>query len=474
MKRLWRPVLVNFLLFSALLWVLDHFYHAQQERYFQTESAMLQQQLEDRFQLYFRGAHALQGMAEEFWKRPVVSPKEFSAIGASVLNNFPEVLGANFLDADGRITLVYPDTEINRRALGRVSQNTQALRASLQRGEELWLSPPFELFQGGPGFAYYLSLSRQGRHLGWYGIVISQAKFRSSFVKDGLGFHFKVRDRASGLDYFATEAIPEDEPLLRTRELRVLGRPVVISTWPREHLPYEDQNALIVFFDLILTSLGTLAWAMYAQRRESKRQLADLNQLLRLIIHDTANGLTVLRLQLELMRTQPQLVPINKLARHVEFIVELLEQIRLVRQLSESNRHWDTVARPALGLLQKVSDPANERLSERSQALDYDPELLAKSKIPVSEALWAHSVLLNLLYLASKLAPEGATIKLRTGRRERETSLWIEAERCEGQIEKGDELSLSIAKKVMELHRGELVVHALTPGKLALEIRFLQ
>lgn len=150
----------------------------------------------------------------------------------------------------------------------------------------------------------------------------------------------------------------------------------------------------------------------WAQNAESKDRLKELNHLLRLTIHDTSNGLTAIKGYLEMMKDDPDIVPVDKLSRHVSFIIDLLDQIKVMKQLSTNNQDWKKSEYSLLQMVLEVSDILSDRFKDKKLSLSYNPELLVDVKLNVNKGLFSHSVIGNLLTNAIKFSYDNNTISI--------------------------------------------------------------
>ncbi|MFP5458736.1 MAG: hypothetical protein ACLGG7_08385, partial [Bacteriovoracia bacterium] len=152
-------------------------------------------------------------------------------IAEKIQATLPEVVGVNLLDASGRIVRIWPE-EYNSSALGKVSQNIIPLTESLSRGEALWLSPPFRLFQGDQGFAYYQPLTQKGQQIGWLAVVVTSETFFKEFAKSeyGRNFHLMAIDEVTGEKYFQGKDAPiHTTALQQTGGIDEFGRKISIT-----------------------------------------------------------------------------------------------------------------------------------------------------------------------------------------------------------------------------------------------------
>ncbi len=473
---------------SCVLFVLGNSQlEAQRNELLQTQARVIQNDVHERLRLYLSGTMGARLVASAFWEQVSVEQHEYEKLAGTLIEEFPEIYGVNQLDENGKIVRVFPLTK-NQPALGQTTQNLKFLNDSLQANEKYWFSPPFNLFQGGRGFVCYLPLKKAGKHLGWLGIVISTDQFFDYFTNNEFGksFNVEITDTKTGQHYLtdAKTNQPSRGDLLFQNTLTEFGREIMVTVWPKEDLaPVKATWLIPASLALLVSLLATLAFSWWNQREDARNSLANLNQLLRLTIHDTAASLTTIKGYIEIMKNDATLVPVERLSRHIGFVVDLLEQIKLVRHLSTSSEHWNTERLPLLTLVLEVSEVMSVRLRDKAILLSYAPEELAAAKVTLNRGLFAHSVLGNVLSNAIMLSPTRGTITLS----HRLSEGMHEIDVCDNgpgvsphtlkQLkdkkvsETGPSFGLMIAQQVIELHRGELQVLRGEDGKSIVRVR---
>lgn len=442
--------------YLPLSFIYDHL-HQRREHFIVTEFDSIQAQIELRFRLYNRSAVVLSKLATQFWQQPNVSPEEFATIGETVLSINPEAIGANFIAPDGRITQIYP-VEENSRALGKTSQNISALQSARQNNMPIWLSPPFELFQGEPGFVYYFALQRGDKFQGWYGIVISQRRFLEQFLANQQfdNFHVDLRDSSTGKSYIQTAPLPSATKYVRTTQFEALGRSITLQSWPKDAFILSTILPLVTSLALVIAVLVTLAAHFYLHRRQIQRHQTQLNALLDHVIQDTAESLRSIKGHVELMKSDPRLVPLDRMNMHLGFVVELVEQIKVMRGLAELEGKRSQGRQQLLPLVLEALEILNDRMRSHHLVVDYNPDELAPLQVNLNERLFVHAVLANLLGIFISLAPDRSTITLSTLQENGNLRLRLGSTDVLKKLERSDELSLNIAHKVMEYHEGRV------------------
>jgi signal transduction histidine kinase len=342
--------------------------------------------------------------------------ESFQQIYSTWIKYYPYILGFNELDTNGKIIKGFP-VQANIKAMGKISQNFSFFSEHRGLNDKTWLSGPFQLFQEEAGFAIYNPTYKETKHTGWLAVVISSEKFFNQFIPQHMqkNFHISLKDLNTDKYFIKTGEVTAGTPknLNLSQSFEFNNRKLEISLWPKtKSLTMGLPWLWPVFLAIIIASLATLSYWWWIKQRESKERLEELNQLLRLTIHDTASSLTAIRGYLEIMKDDPTLVPLEKLSRHVNFIIDLLDQIKVMKQLSSSSQKWDFTSTSLLNIIIEVSEIHSDKLTHKKILLNYSPEDLADISIKVNRALFAHSVLGNLISNAIKFSMNGGIISI--------------------------------------------------------------
>ncbi len=342
-----------------------------------------------------------------------ISKEEVFRFYDEVLKSHPSVLGINKINPQGVIDEVYP-YDANKGALGKTTQTLNELKNS-DSEENVWVSNPFKLYQGMMGFGFYVRTSKLQNE--WLAVVITSDSFFKQFIPNELGenFHIIFQESDSNQEYLRSAEISPSVPsvTVQVHKFPFYNRHFTITIWPRRSnfettLPW----LMPVLLSFIISILATLAFIWWNKNNESKSRLEELNQLLRLTIHDTSNSLTAIKGYLEMMKDDPELVPIERLSRHVSFIIDLLDQIKVMKQLSSTDQDWKLSENSLLNIILEVSDILSDRMKEKKISLNYNPEHLVSVKLMVNNSLFSHSVIGNLLTNAIKFSHQSSSISI--------------------------------------------------------------
>ncbi|MBY0517475.1 MAG: hypothetical protein K2P81_11225 [Bacteriovoracaceae bacterium] len=471
---------------------LSRFYDWRESKHnelLQRQSEVIKSDVEERLRHYLSGTRGARLVAATFWQQDKVEDREYEAMAKELISNFPEIYGVNELNPEGKIIRVYP-RPTNDGALGKTSQNIKFLKESLARKEKYWFSPPFDLFQTNQrGFVCYISLWKKEEFRGWIAIVLTTHQFFNFFTNNQFGenFNIDITDDETNLSYISSlPSSASSEETTQVSHVQEFGRNLTIKIWPKlDSRPLLSHQLTPFAFALLFSLISTLAFYSWTQRSIALKRLESTNQLLRLTVHDTASSLTTIQGYLMIMKDDPSIVPIDRLSRHVGFVVELLEQMKLVQKLTSSKSTWRLEETPLLPLVIEVSEILTERLKAKNILLNYKPEDLAKVSIRINKGLFSLSVLSNLIINAIKFSPEGGIVDVAyeedeywhiikisdqgKGFPKNIKGILAKKETPQSTLgtkgEKGSGFDLLIALEVMDLHYGKLVINETdTPG----------
>lgn len=446
-------------LFGVGQWWLD----AQRDQRLTHQATIILHGIEDQLRLHLKGVVASQVGVAELWRMSSVDDETYNRVAEKIQATLPEVVGVNLLEASGRIVRIWP-RDYNSSALGKVTQNLIPLAESLARGEALWLSPPFRLFQGDQGFAYYQPLTHKSQHIGWLAVVVTTETFFREFAKSDYGrnFHLSAVDEVTGEKYFQGKEAPTHATDLRqTGGIDEFGRKIRLTVWPKAHLltPWYVK-VWPVALSLLFSTVLTFAYRWWLERKRALEQLEDLNNLLRLTIHDASGTLTTISGYLEIMQEDPNLVPVERLSKHVGIVADLLDQIRLVRRYAKPTEAWRRERVSLLNLILEVSVFVGDRLKNKDLLLRYDPEKLSAAQLHLNKGLFGHSVLGNIISHVIRTSSPGSVVSIDYDRQQTSHEIRILSQTLP--VEKvttpGDDTGLQIATEVLRLHNGSLAV----------------
>lgn len=413
MKKIVVFFILSFSLTLLIMLSMHKVRESNRKNLLSTQAQVIGKNIEEKFIDYFNHiAYSAIQIAKV--KRHLASNKvELHMLYDDFLKQNPSVLGVNSINEKGIINEVYP-YDPNKNALNRKTQAHGELK-KLTKDQKLWLSVPFNLFQGMTGFAFYIRTHIENS--AWTTVVITSESFFKEFIYDELkdNFHIQFRESVSKSDYLRTADISPLVPrsTIQERSFQFYNRDFDVVIWPKKSNFTTTYPWLWpTFLSLVLALISSLAYWWWSQNTESKTRLEELNHLLRLTIHDTSNSLTAIKGYLEMMKDDPEIVPVERLSKHVSFIIDLLDQIKVMKQLSTNNQEWKKTENSLLQIILEVSDILSDRLKVKKLSLNYNPELLVDVKLDVNKGLFSHSVIGNLLSNAIKFSYDNNTISI--------------------------------------------------------------
>ncbi|MFP5458737.1 MAG: sensor histidine kinase [Bacteriovoracia bacterium] len=211
----------------------------------------------------------------------------------------------------------------------------------------------------------------------------------------------------------------------------------------------------------------SFSYRWWLERKRALEQLKDLNNLLRLTIYDASGTLNTIKGLLDLMQEDPDVVPVERLSKHVSIVADLLDQIKLVRRYSQPTESWRRERVSLLNLILEVSDFVGDRLKNKNLLLRYDPEKLSSAQLHLNKGLFGHSVLGNLIAHVIRTSAPGSVVSIDYDRQQTSHEIRIVSQTLNPeQISKPrDEMGVQIATEVLRLHHGSLSINTDAAGK---------
>jgi hypothetical protein len=447
---------------SPLINLLFGWQHKQLIAHFHHETRTLHNSIAERFGLLMESHRAIGIVSSEYLASGRLQSKEYNDLTANILRNFDEILGLNVVDADGVIVQVSPEIG-NHMALGKITQHFKELRESSLRREQFWLSPPFELYQGERGFAFYMPFYKNDKLMGWIAPVISQKTFFKKFIKSDIlqNYHFIINDEETGLSYFSTALIPARPVELFKNTIQIWGRKVTFISWPINNQQLSRNQLLAsIIISLLFSGLATISLWLYENKTRARKRLDALTSLLRITVQDTNNSLLSIHNQLNQMKLGTSQAQLERVTKHIGYISTLLRQIEVLQKLSGNKTSVDFQITPVLPMILELTELLNESLEAKKIVIDFDPQELSRIEVMADIWLLCHSVFAHFLRQAINLSPINSDILVRHYRQNnfrcfeiQHTGPSFSDDLIEGRI--SDEGNF-VAEKVVHLHNGKL------------------
>lgn len=448
-KKLSLILVLSFLFFCLILQVLSGVLNHEQNKIDAQEISIIQENVKDRFKLYLQTPLSVALIGSDYFSTRSLIEKPYGNFFDQALGINKEILGLNIVDENGEIVNVHP-TRINDRASGKVSQNIKVIKTSFEKGEQFWLSPPFQLYQGEVGFAFYVPIIKEKKLAGWFTAVITSRGFVQNFsLKEFLKtYELNIKDVETGTPYFATAITPNNGNKIYESMGEIFGRKVVFQSW-RKTLRAEFTLPLhwMILLSFIMALVTTQVFKVIEQRRRSHEQLADIGILLRLTSNEALSNLVDAESETHISSPE-QTVYLNN----------LLEQINLLQ----------TMAKDSGDLYQdsfSLSDTMKEQIKNFS-------EILLKKKIhldfhlaPEDDSIIAnkwlieHSVIHNVLSHAIVQAKSESPVIISSTIVRGLISLKIEVPKIqEKRLAINWDRRMEVARKTLNIYLGDLSI----------------
>ncbi len=380
------------------------------------ETEIMHESVKERFDLYLNSSHIVGVMAANVFSNHEVFKEEYEDLGKQVTEKFHEILGFNLLDADGKIIKVFPPSK-NEDAFFKVTQNLPQIQASVLKGSSYWFSPPFELFQGEVGFAFYVPIYRRGIFIGWIVPVLSNKLFFERFrsTKFLEKYHLVVEDVTSGKNYFATSPLPavSKGKFLQNRDV-IFGREVHFYSWP-VHPGFDFKLPWYICFllSLVISSLATFAFRLFGQKKETKDQLDRIKALIDFTAKEASSSLMGIYKELNLMGKETGYVSTDKVSKYVSYISNLLDQISVSEKISHPGMMLEFQQNQIYPLLQEQIELFQNKLNDKKLVVDIDESpLFNQFEVRSNKWLLCHSVLGNIMRNIVYYATPASSIKV--------------------------------------------------------------
>lgn len=451
---------VSLVIFYLLILQGIQFINGREQNLDREQALIIQEQVKDRFNLFLRLPLNLGKIGADYYGLNDKLIIEDNPFVGNLLNLNNDILGFSILNKEGLIVSVFPLND-NRKAKGRRTQNLKPLLESYEKNESFWFSQPFELFQGGLGFVFYVPIVNQKKELkGWFAPVISPAQFDEDFKLDKFlkTYHLNISDVKTEKSYFTTGIEPEKN-FIQT-QTKFFGRDIRITTWRKvPYKPLSPEWYLILLLALIPSAILIYTMKLYNQKKTARRQLKDISMLLRLTSKEALA---------KLIDLQAEFYKIGS-TEDMTFVNNLMEQIELLQTLADSGEEITTRQQEFLPLLQNELKSIQEVIEKKALKVSYSLEALQNIHIDVNSWILQNCVLSNILIHSIIHAEMGTGINIDTKDADDKTFITFHTQmvmRGNGDKEAVSlDRRMEVARHALSLFRGELFLqHDLAGG----------
>lgn len=471
--KLLATFIISFIGAYILIFLMMSQISHKQESLDKIETQIIQEDIKDRFDLFLEISLILGQISSEYLSH-ATDDFLYKVIVEDVFQNKEYLLGLNQLDANGKIIRTFPQ-KLNEPAKGRTTQYLNELKNSFEKKDPYWFSPPFELYQGGRGFAFYIPIIKAGTLHGWIATVISSEVFYKQFKNTDYFSNYEliIEDQETDKSYFASAISPEQE---RVHQLETIihGRPIVLKNWRKE----DKQLITIPFYIYIIicfliAAFFTFSMKLYLQKKKALARLESISTLLKLTAKETLSKL--MDIQSEYLSTGATgFLSTEIVSKDVQSVTNLIEQIDLLQTIAESEQLEEEEIELLPVLKEQIAD-IREIIQKKELRLDLEERSFNHHTVYGNRWLISNTILKNTLshcVLYSQPLKK-VDISLHSTKEENIINIHLEKvfEKEMAQTFK-IERRLLVARNAMGLLNGSIDTQEINKGELLLRIIF--
>lgn len=375
----------------------------QREKRVQHEATqILQQEISKKFQLTLDVTLVIGQMSSAFIYNDI-NQNRYGDFVKQVLEERNYILGLNQLNADGKIINTYPEGN-NHGAMGKFSQNHSKLLESYQNGEKFWFSPPLQLFQGSPGFIFYIPIKSKNKLLGWVSSVISAEYFFEHFrTMDFFSkYELIIKDESTGNIYFAT-GLPHREGEIKEVSSPLWGRNIIFQSWPKTTNPHFEIPFSIRFISCLLFALAVSFFMKeHLQKEKAYSRLEDISDVLKI----TSNEILAKLMDIQndyLSKTDAKFIRTETTEKEIQSVTNLFEQVELLQNIASSEQLYEETFE-ILPLLNEQLAHLREIINKKNLKIKLDSESFREIKMTGNKWLISNTVLKNALSFSALIS----------------------------------------------------------------------
>lgn len=412
----------------------------------------------DRFNLFLELPYSIGTVGADYFARGPLDKMDYSPF-RRLLEHNPEIFGLNVLDAEGKIIRAWPYDE-NAAALGKTTQNIEHIRRAYERGQDHWLSPPFNLYQGERGFVFYLPIIENNKLKGWFAPVVNTQTFSSKFQLHELlqAYELVIQDTDSESLYFSTAMVPKEQKVLETANLNFYNRSLNFYCWKKPMLlPRPMSGSAIFGISAVLSLLSLFVFGLVEQKRKARAQLRDIGVLLRMTYQEAQTKLINLHNKLSSSKSEA-----------IDYLNNLIEQIDLLQTMTwdEQANHEEVV--PLLPLMENQLRYFNDVIENKNL------KVLRTDHSPHALNVRGHAGLLqnalNIIFAhAMILARAGGEIHMELTQSRDEQSALVNLSIQTTQdtpTDGGLERRIEVARRALQINDGSLFLQGVHDGSI--------
>jgi sensor domain CHASE-containing protein len=416
----------------------------------------IQEEIKERFNLVLDMTLVIGQMSSAFIYDK--EDKDYEHIFQNILAEKKYLIGLNKLDSTGKIIGTYPK-EYNHKAQGKISQNYEELIESYKRGDKYWFSPPFELYQGGAGFVFYIPIEKNGKFLGWMAPVISSQKFFESFrAMDFFNdYELIIKDDLTGKMYF-TSAVPPENESLKVAKSEIRRRNISFLTWPKaSNKPFALSFAWQLVICLLTSLFAGQMMKLHLQKKKAYSRLENISDLLKLTSNEALAKLMDIQTEYLSLGATGYLST-SVVEKDVQSVTNMIEQIELLQNIA-STEHIDEEVFEILPVLKENISNLKEVIKKKYLNLNIDETSFKDIKVAGNKWLISNSVLKNALFYCALVSRPSGKIEITHTQSSSECCTIFKIEKIyEDVVHKAfkTERRLLLARNVMDLLNGKI------------------
>lgn len=417
------------------------------------QTSIIQETVKDRFNLYLKLPLNIALIGADYFASGSLLQKDYGPFAKELLKTNKEILGLSVLDEKGKIVRVYPPAT-NPNALGKISQNFVPLIESNKRQEKYWLSPPFKLFQGCEGFAFYVPIMDAEKLKGWFTPLICNEMFVERFRHTSFfqSYELIILDKATKLHYFSTAMNPEENAKVYESEHVFFGRELIFKSWRKDNDGiYQFPKHWSFIGAFLLSTLTFFLFHFYQQRLKARAQLNEISVLLKFTSKEALTNLIEAQTELSNLKSKED----------ITFLSNLIEQIDLLQTMAHTGEGLQDENLEFLPLIQEPLDNLSDVIEKKNLKINLKAEDFKDVKVSINGWLIQNSVLSSVLSHAIIYAAPGSVIEINHSESVDKHYIVFHAQNIQSDVAANAlilDRRLEVARKVLHVHQGDLFV----------------
>lgn len=461
--------ILSFIISSLALQGLSFYLTKNQERTENRQNQIILEDIKFRFKLFLDIQSSIGIIGSEYFSKGPLEQNDYGPLNNErLLQINRQIMGFNVVDDQGKIVKVYP-YEQNKKALGNESQNFEELKQSFKRGEMMWFSPPFKLFQGDNGFAIYYPITNSRKLKGWFATVISTQLFRKDFdVREFLSsYDLTILDNKTQRPYYSTAVLPEDNTHTFRTTGMFHGRELAFISWRKD----PDSHVLFPFSwimggSFIFSLLMVLSFKFYDQRKRARLQLKDISMILKMTSKEAISRLIDL---------QQEIFKVGNL-ENAKYVTNLIEQVDLLQSTANEKREIEQECINILPVLLAEIEEADYLIRKKGIVLRFSPEKMTNLEIKTNPWLFKNNVMGSIITYAIIHAEQGSGISIECQKNFSRHILTFHTERAYPVTNEGQFINLDrrieVARSILKISNATLKIDYDAAGGMLIRLEF--